>query len=75
MPTYPTTAKAAGVEGVVRVFVLVDEKGKVIVISSQGHPMLKQAAEDAARKWTFPPTMVDERLVRLSGYIDFNFTR
>ena len=75
MPTYPATAKAAGVEGVVRVFVLVDEKGKVIVISSQGHQMLKQAAEEAARKWTFPPTMVDERLVRLSGYIDFNFTR
>ena len=75
MPIYPATAKAAGVSGAVRVFVLIDEKGKVTVKSSEGHAMLKQAAEDAARKWTFAPTMVGNRLVRLSGYIDFEFTR
>ena len=75
MPVYPATAKTAGVAGVVRVFVLVDEKGKVTVKSSEGHAMLKQAAEDAARKWTFAPTMSGNRLVRISGYIDFEFTR
>jgi len=75
MPVYPATAKTAGVAGVVRVFVLVDEKGKVTVKSSEGHAMLKQAAEDAARKWTFTPTMSGNRLVRISGYIDFEFTR
>ena len=75
MPVYPPTAKTAGVVGVVRVFVLVDEKGKVAVNGSEGPAMLKQAAEDAARKWTFAPTMVGNRLVRLSGYIDFDFTR
>jgi TonB family protein len=74
-PLYPATAKTAGVSGVVRVFVLIDEKGKVTVKGSEGHAMLKQAAEDAARKWTFLPTMVGNRLVRLSGYIDFEFTR
>jgi TonB family protein len=75
LPLYPATAKTAGVAGVVRVFVLIDEKGKVAVKRSEGHPMLKQAAEDAARKWTFAPTMVGNRIVRLSGYIDFEFTR
>ena len=75
MPVYPPTAKTAGVTGVVRVFVLVDEKGKVTVKSSEGPAMLKQAAEDAARKWTFAPTMSGSRLVRISGYIDFEFTR
>jgi TonB family protein len=75
MPIYPATAKTAGVAGVVRVFVLIDEKGKVTVKGSEGHAMLKQAAEDAARKWTFVPTMVGNRLVRLSGYLDFEFTR
>ncbi|HEX7294512.1 MAG TPA: TonB family protein, partial [Pyrinomonadaceae bacterium] len=75
MPIYPVTAKTAGVVGVVRVFVIVDEKGKVNITRSEGHPMLKQAAEDAARKWTFPPTMVGNRVIRLAGYIDFEFTR
>jgi TonB family protein len=75
MPVYPATAKTAGVAGVVRVFVLVDEKGKVTVKGSEGPAMLKQAAEDAARKWTFAPTMVGNRLVRISGHIDFEFTR
>lgn len=74
-PVYPSTAKTAGVAGVVRVFVLVDEKGKVTVKGSEGPAMLKQAAEDAARKWTFAPTMVGNRLVRISGHIDFEFTR
>ena len=75
MPIYPVTAKTAGIGGVIRVFVLIDKKGKVSIIRSEGHPMLKQAAEDAARKWTFPPTMVGDRVVRLAGFIDFEFTR
>lgn len=75
MPIYPAPAKSAGVTGVVRVFVIVDEKGKVTVKGSEGPNLLRQAAEDAARKWVFGPTMVKTRLVRLSGYIDFEFTR
>ena len=75
MPIYPAPAKSAGVTGVVRVFVIVDEKGKVTVKGSEGPNLLRQAAEDAARKWVFGPTMVKTRLVQLSGYIDFEFTR
>ncbi|HSE30334.1 MAG TPA: TonB family protein [Pyrinomonadaceae bacterium] len=74
-PIYPVTAKTAGVAGVVRVFVLVDEEGRVTVTGSEGPALLKQAAEDAARKWSFGPTMVNNRVVRVSGYIDFEFTR
>lgn len=74
-PLYPPAAKTAGVTGIVRVFVVIDEKGKVTLKGSEGHALLKPAAEDAARKWTFPPTMVNNRMVRLSGYIDFEFTR
>jgi TonB family protein len=75
VPVYPATAKTAGITGVVRVFVLIDEKGKVTVKGSEGPAMLKQAAEDAARKWAFAPTMVKSRIVRLAGYIDFEFRR
>jgi TonB family protein len=73
IPVYPQIAKAANVVGVVRVFVLVDEKGRVTIKSSEGPTLLRQAAEDAARGWTFAPTMVNYKLVRLLGYIDFEF--
>lgn len=72
-PQYPQVAKNAGVGGVVRVFMLVDEKGKVNVNGSEGPIMLRQAAEEAARGWIFIPAMFDGRLVRITGYIDFEF--
>jgi TonB family protein len=72
-PSYPAQARMAGVSGVVRVNVTVDEKGKVSVNSSEGPTLLRQAAEDAARGWGFPPTIIAGRAVRVSGFIDFEF--
>lgn len=75
VPTYPQIAKAAATQGLVRVYVTVDETGKVLNISrSEGPGLLKGAAEDAARKWRFAPTEVDGKLVRVAGYIEFTFT-
>jgi TonB family protein len=75
VPTYPPIAKSSGVQGVVKVFVTIDETGKVIeVASSEGPTLLRQSAEDAARGWRFSPTVVDGKTVRLSGYIEFTFT-
>lgn len=71
---YPQIAKAAAAQGVVRVYVTVDETGQVIDIShSEGPILLQAAAEDAARRWKFPPTEVAGKPVRLSGYIEFSF--
>ena len=72
-PSYPSQARMTGVTGVVRVNVTVDEKGKVSVNSSEGPILLRQAAEDAARGWGFPPTIVAGKAVRISGFIDFEF--
>jgi TonB family protein len=72
-PVYPAVARSARVTGTVRVFAIVDENGKIWVTNSEGPPMLKKAAEDAARNWTFPPTMVSGKAVRLAGYLDFDF--
>jgi protein TonB len=72
-PGYPAIAKAAAAHGVVRVYVIVDEKGKVAVTKSEGPTLLRQSSEDAARGWGFPPTIVDGKPVRVSGYIDFEF--
>lgn len=73
MPAYPTTARNAQVSGTVRVYAIVDENGKVWVTNSEGPNLLRQAAEDAAKNWSFPPTLVSGRPVRVAGYLDFEF--
>ena len=74
-PTYPTVAKSARVAGVVTVFLVVDEKGTVESVQrTNGPAMLQQAAEDAARRWKFRPTEMNGQLVRVAGYISFNFS-
>lgn len=72
-PNYPSQARAHNVSGTVRVFAIIDENGKIWVTNSEGPTLLRQAAEDAARSWTFPPSVVNGKPVRLAGYLDFDF--
>jgi hypothetical protein len=72
-PVYPSIAKTRGVFGTVRVFAIVDENGKIWVTNSEGPALLRQAAEEAAKAWTFPPSLVNSKPVRLAGYLDFEF--
>jgi len=75
LPRYPPIARQSGAAGLVRVHVIVDETGKVIAVShSEGPLLLRSAAEEAARQWSFEGISSDSRPARLSGYIDFNFT-
>jgi TonB family protein len=72
-PSYPQQAKTHNVTGTVRVFAIVDENGKIWVTNSEGPMLLRKAAEEAARGWTFPPSLVNNKPVRFAGYIDFDF--
>jgi TonB family protein len=75
MPRYPTGARQVGMTGMVRVYIVLDENGKVIEVpKSDGPGLLRTAAETAARQWVFAPTLLEGRPVRVTGYIDFNFT-
>jgi len=75
LPRYPLIAKQIGAAGLVRVHVIVDETGKVIAVShSEGPMLLRSAAEEAARQWSFERVSSDGRPARLRGYIDFTFT-
>ena len=75
VPVYPQIARNASAEGIVRVYVTVDERGNVHEIAkSEGHTLLRGAAEDAARRWKFSPTLVAGKPVRLTGFIEFSFT-
>ena len=75
VPQYPQVARQMGMKGMVRVYVVFDENGKVIDIpKSDGPALLRTAAETAARLWIFGSRPTDGRPLRMSGYIDFNFT-
>jgi TonB family protein len=74
-PTYPPTAKTARVAGVVKVEVVVDEAGSVAEVKiSEGPELLRRAATDAVRRWKFKPAIKDGQPVRMSGFVNFNFT-
>jgi TonB family protein len=73
-PAYPPIAKAARASGTVTVAVVVDETGKVVsarVVS--GHPLLQQAATQAAYQARFSPTLLSGQPVKVSGIITYNF--
>ncbi|HEX5709250.1 MAG TPA: energy transducer TonB, partial [Pyrinomonadaceae bacterium] len=74
-PSYPQIARTARVSGLVTVYVVVNEKGEVERVQRADGPLqLQSAASEAARRWKFRPTLVDGQPVRVSGYINFNFS-
>lgn len=73
-PTYPPAAKAVKASGAVTVEVLIDEQGDVVSASAvSGHPLLRQAAVQAARQSKFKPTLISGQPVKISGIIVYNF--
>ncbi len=73
-PVYPELAKKAGIEGTVVVKVLVNTKGdveKVEILKS--HPLLDEAAVNAAKQFKFKPGKQRDRYVKVWVSIPFNF--
>lgn len=74
MPRYPAEAKQAGIEGTVRMEVVIGADGKVLrteVIS--GPPLLVPAALEAVRQWTYKPTLLNGQPVEVITQVDVNF--
>jgi protein TonB len=75
-PAYPEAARAAGVEGKVRVELTVDETGRVIsvrVLQGLGHG-LDEAALSAARQASFEPALRCGKPARATFTISMRFT-
>ena len=67
-PVYPPAARGARASGAVNVQVEIDEKGDVVSAKAiSGHPLLRAAAEQAARQAKF-------KAVKAAGILTFNFT-
>jgi protein TonB len=57
-PSYPTSARRLGVQGMttLRVYVAADGRvGEVLIHESAGHPDLDSAAAEAVKRWRFEP--------------------
>jgi TonB family protein len=76
LPAYPLFAKQLRVSGEVKVEVTINEDGRVIAAKaiSGPHP-LRPAAEDAAWKWVFKPTLLNKVPVSVRGVLTFIFTQ
>jgi TonB family protein len=73
-PTFSEEAKRVKATGKVSVRVLVDENGKVVsAVALNNVAVLREAAEDAARKAVFNPMVVDGITVRFTGVLTYDF--
>jgi TonB family protein len=76
LPVYPQFAKQLRVSGEVKVEVTIDEGGRVIAAKAISGPNpLRPAAEDAAWKWAFKPTLLNKVPVSARGVLTFIFTQ
>ncbi len=74
-PKYPPDAKAARVQGVVRMTALIGKDGHVLRLEVvSGHPMLVPSAMEAVKQWVYRPTLLNGNPVEVITQIDVNYT-
>jgi TonB family protein len=74
-PVYPAEAKAARVEGKVKLAAIIGKDGTVQrleVIS--GDPLLVPSALEAVKQWVYEPTLLNGNPVEVQTEIDVNYT-
>ncbi len=73
-PNYPPTAKEMNITGIVEVEIIISEKGLVVEARAISGPLaLRNAAEEAARKWVFAPAILNGAPVRVKSVLTFDF--
>jgi periplasmic protein TonB len=74
-PRYTELARKAGIQGVVILKAVIDERGYVTNLEiERGQPMgLDQAAVEAVRSWRFKPATLHGRPVKVYYYLTVNF--
>jgi hypothetical protein len=74
-PIYPKDAEKLIVETTIKVMVLIDEKGKVLIAKAfcTENKILGLASEKAALNSSFSPTIVKRKPVKVKGIITYKF--
>jgi TonB family protein len=74
-PVYPSEAKLARIQGVVRFDMIIGKDGTVQDLKvASGHPLLVGAAMDVVRLWVYKPTLLNGEPVEVATVVDVNFT-
>jgi len=74
-PAYPALAKAARVQGTVKIAAVVAIDGAIKNLRVMGGPpLLVKAALDAVQQWRYQPTLLNGSAVEVITEIDVNFT-
>jgi TonB family protein len=75
-PVYPDLARQAGVQGAVRLNIVIDKQGHISNISViSGHPLLIPAALDAVKQWVYKPTLLNGQPVEVATEVSVPFVR
>ena len=73
-PRYPDEAKQKGIQGVVRLHIVVNRSGSVKSLDVvAGDPLLAKAAMEGVRKWKFEPTYVSGKAAEVDSVVEINF--
>jgi len=73
-PQYPAIARSAHATGDVQVRIVIDENGNVVdAMPISGHPLLRAAAEAAAKQAKFTTTRLNGEPVVVTGVLVYNF--
>ncbi|MBM3769509.1 MAG: energy transducer TonB, partial [Acidobacteria bacterium] len=73
-PAYPPLAKAARIQGVVKLEGIIAKNGAVVQLKViGGHPLLVKASLDAVAQWRYTPTLLNGEPVDVIAPIDVNF--
>ena len=74
-PVYPPEAKAARVQGTVKLQATIGKDGTVQSLEVlSGDPLLVPAALEAVKQWVYQPTLLNGDPVEVLTQIDVNFT-
>ena len=71
-PKFPRSCRCLGI---IKVKILIDAKGRVKCFNTtEGNPLLRASAMQAAKKWTFKPTTMNGKTVSVRGELSFEFS-
>ena len=75
-PVYPEAAKQAGIHGLVKVAVTINEEGEVIAAEATDGPKeLREAAVEAAKKARFEPVRLHGARIKVMGVLTYRFEK
>ncbi len=75
-PDYPEAARQAGIHGLVKVEVTINEDGEVIAAEATDGPKeLREAAVAAAKKARFAPVLLHGARIKVTGVLTYKFEK